>query len=485
MLEEASKAEREGESPLATGIQPAPRSALLQQEGDGTAADGPRHATAVALERRIDDLRRAEIAYEACQGTYAEQQAWSEDQNSLLSGARSDLGRARTNYTEALLARAWAEPPPRHDAELERRCAEYARCGRSKRINQTDEDACDAAEDAWSLSFEQSCNEDGCWPEVEPKAARHLGAKEETRAEQQLRAETLPKAERQPRAKEETWLEQQPGAETQPKAERPPGAKEEPGAEQEPKAETQPKTERQLVAVEDLGAQPISGAKKVATAKRQLGTVEQPRAEQQPAAMPKTVPAGRFWQTRESDSEEEEMADWKAGSPIEPREPARQAGEGGAALAVAAPDDEEVLAATNVEPAEPREPAEPAVAPPTESTQMSAEGDGMGGTHGPDAGQWPTTGHPLFLQGQGGTDWSLDATKLERLWNGGWTRYVPAWPPMFRGQDRDQGVADERHAGALAHRKWTNELDKLAMQYQNGVAPAETPNGVRTRGEPW
>ena len=231
-------------------------------------------------------------------------------------------------------------------------------------------------------------------------------------------------------------MEQQPRAETQPKAERPPGAKEEPGAEEpkeEPMAETQPKTERQLVAVEDLGAQPISGAKKVATAKRQLGTVEQPRAEQQPAAMPKTVPAGRFWQTRESDSEEEEMADWKAGSPIEPREPARQAGEGGAALAVAAPDDEEVPAATNVEPAEPRKPAEPAVAPPTESTQMSAEGDGMGGTHGPDAGQWPTTGHPLFLQGQGGTDWSLDATKLERLWNGGWTRYVPARPPMFRG----------------------------------------------------
>ena len=107
LLEEASKAEREGESPLATGIQPATRSALLQQEGDGTAADGPRHATAVALERRIDDLRRAEIAYEARQGTYAEQQAWSEDQHSLLSGAHSDLVRAGTNYAKALLARAW------------------------------------------------------------------------------------------------------------------------------------------------------------------------------------------------------------------------------------------------------------------------------------------------------------------------------------------------------------------------------------------
>ena len=95
------------------------------------------------------------------------------------------------------------------------------------------------------------------------------------------------------------------------------------------------------------------------------------------------------------------MADWKAGSPIEPREPARQAGEGGAALAVAAPDDEEVPAATNVEPAEPREPAEPAVAPPTESTQMSAEGDGMGGAHGPDAGQWPTIGHPLSARAGG------------------------------------------------------------------------------------
>ena len=47
---------------------------------------------------------------------------------------------------------------------------------------------------------------------------------------------------------------------------------------------------------------------------------------------------------------------------------------------------------------------------------------------------------------------------------------------MFRGHGRDQGVADERHAGALAHRKWTNEPDKLAMQYQNGAAPAETPD---------
>ena len=54
---------------------------------------------------------------------------------------------------------------------------------------------------------------------------------------------------------------------------------------------------------------------------------------------------------------------------------------------------------------------------------------------------------------------------------------------MFRGQDRDQGVADERHAGALAHRKWANELDKLAMQYQNGAAPAETPDGVYVHGE--
>ena len=148
-----------------------------------------------------DDLRRAEIAYEACQGTYAEQQAWSEDQNSLLSGARSDLGRARTNYTEALLARAWAEPPPRHDAELERRCSEYSACGRSKRIKQADEDACDAAEDAWSLSFEQSCKEDGCWPEAEPQG--------ESRTEQQPKAETLPKTERQPGAKEETQAEQQ------------------------------------------------------------------------------------------------------------------------------------------------------------------------------------------------------------------------------------------------------------------------------------
>ena len=52
---------------------------------------------------------------------------------------------------------------------------------------------------------------------------------------------------------------------------------------------------------------------------------------------------------------------------------------------------------------------------------------------------------------------------------------------MFRGQDRDQGVADERHAGALAHRKWMNELDKLAMQNQNGAAPAETPDGGEWR----
>ena len=69
---------------------------------------------------------------------------------------------------------------------------------------------------------------------------------------------------------------------------------------------------------------------------------------------------------------------------------------------MAASDDEEVTAATNVEPAEPQEPTEPAVAQPTEPAQMSAEGGGMGGAHGPDAGQWPTIGHPWPLQGQGG-----------------------------------------------------------------------------------
>ena len=41
LLGEAREAERERESPPATGIKPGPGSAPLQQEGDGTAADSP------------------------------------------------------------------------------------------------------------------------------------------------------------------------------------------------------------------------------------------------------------------------------------------------------------------------------------------------------------------------------------------------------------------------------------------------------------
>ena len=65
LLDEARKAKRERESPPSTGIKPGPGIAPLQQEGDGTAADSPRHATAVAFERRVDDLHLAEVAHEA------------------------------------------------------------------------------------------------------------------------------------------------------------------------------------------------------------------------------------------------------------------------------------------------------------------------------------------------------------------------------------------------------------------------------------
>ena len=85
-------------------------------------------------------------------------------------------------------------------------------------------------------------------------------------------------------------------------------------------------------------------------------------------------------------------------------------------------DDEEVAAAIE-QLAETWELAEPTVAEPAEPTQMRAD-DGMGGPKGPDAGHWPTAGHPLPLQGRGGAEWSLDATKLEKLWNDGWTTFV-------------------------------------------------------------
>ena len=54
----------------------------------------------------------------------------------------------------------------------------------------------------------------------------------------------------------------------------------------------------------------------------------------------------------------------------------------------------------------------------------------MTGWEGP-TGRMQGTGQlqdtPCHCKGGGGAEWSLDATKLEKLWNGGWTTFVPTW----------------------------------------------------------
>ena len=546
LLDEARKAEREGESPPAAGIKPGPRSAPLQQEGDGTAAHmcAPRHATAVAFERRVDDLRLAEIAYEACHGTYAEQQSWSEDQHSLLEGARSELERAMDRaiwnapsgmciYVEALLELEEWDPETQSDWQsrqstddaLEVKMKDYFESDRRERILQAKRDY-DRARD--QMRYDHS----DVLLLVKPRAD------EEPRMVLQPEAKQ-PKTEPQPETQEEPGAEQQPKAETQPKPEPQPGAMEEPGAEQQRRAagvNSRSGHPGQAVGMDSRSGQPGRAA--------ETGS-QGGQPERAAEAGSRGAPEGRFWSASESDSEEEGWdedpppepaakpaqpaqmsadgeaaaepaqpaqmsadgeaaaepaqpaqmsadeeaaaepaqpaqmwsqdqlrARWEAGPPIEPAElvrdsgkqvwlasesdseeeddtvdlPAvdcgpfqpwahRQAGEllvvgdnGGQWQwqTVTESDDEEVVAATKAQPAETWELAEPAVAEPTEPAQMSAD-DRMGGPNGPDAGHWPTARHPLPLQGRGGAEWSLDATKLEKLWNGGWTTFVPTW----------------------------------------------------------
>ena len=276
---------------------------------------------------------------------------------------------------------------------------------------------------------------------------------------------------------EEPGAEQQPGAETQPKPEQQPGAMEELGAEQQPGAETEPTTERQ------------TRAETNAEAEQQPRPHEQPGAEQLPAAMSESE-FQQFWcpwLASESDSEEEdEKLDqlWARREARPPIEPAELVGEAAAAAdsgrqwqwqwqtGDSGRDGGRLETEAELDDEETWELAEPAVAEPAEPVQMSTDDDGMGGPKGPDAGHWLTAGHPLPLQRRGGMDRSLDAAKLEKMWNGGWTKYVPTWAPKFGGPIETKGVP--------TNGMWMNELDMLAMQHQSGAAPRETPQGVRT-----
>ena len=498
----------------------------------------------VAFERRVDDLRLAEIAYEACHGTYAEQQSWSEDQHSLLEGARSELERAMDRaiwnapsgmciYVEALLELEEWDPETQSDWQsrqstddaLEVKMKDYFESDRRERILQAKRDY-DRARD--QMRYDHS----DVLLLVKPRAD------EEPRMVLQPEAKQ-PKTEPQPETQEEPGAEQQPKAETQPKPEPQPGAMEEPGAEQQRRAagvNSRSGHPGQAVGMDSRSGQPGRAA--------ETGS-QGGQPERAAEAGSRGAPEGRFWSASESDSEEEGWdedpppepaakpaqpaqmsadgeaaaepaqpaqmsadgeaaaepaqpaqmsadeeaaaepaqpaqmwsqdqlrARWEAGPPIEPAElvrdsgkqvwlasesdseeeddtvdlPAvdcgpfqpwahRQAGEllvvgdnGGQWQwqTVTESDDEEVVAATKAQPAETWELAEPAVAEPTEPAQMSAD-DRMGGPNGPDAGHWPTARHPLPLQGRGGAEWSLDATKLEKLWNGGWTTFVTTW----------------------------------------------------------